>query len=1116
MMRKYSHILLAFALAFAACSPLNEPEMTLEKAPEGAKVKLAFKVAVPNDGQATKSMGNTPSIDPDGFYVAVFGGSGYFNEWVKATVEEATTNYPSTSTVYTISANLSVSESRLRVHFIANCPKSVRTSPPISGSADTEEYVLSRVRSQLTEEYNDGYWQKVILPNGVKADKVGDEYVATAATLAQFPDPIVMVRNFARVYLRNLTPIVGQSGSGHQLVTIKKFGLAYAPSEGVIAPILSAPYASNVVGEPITVPDDDSDTTPVYYENFFINYQNYPIDSTDPDETLITGDPFNYGGYSPADQAYNYYTGAGHSDPGAPLESDLKAWDNENPENNVLYVYERTIPSASRRATRLLIKAERVDQNGVSEGDKFYALDIVNSEGVAIPLLRNQSYTVHLLNIEDGSGEDDITQASTATSASVTGDPNFQGLINISDGKSSIGTSFTEKFYVQPQLDSVMFRYIPTNISDENYDANKEGNELVTVSIGSYNTETGIFTELTPAQASSQGVLCFNTEGGNYRVWISKDGDDVIQYVRSNNKWVEATQDQIDNHPEIEKWGMIKFELSDSYAGADGYFSEERLMSIHVVGKYSDRELNRNVIIKTSPRQEMIVTCQQKFVAKSAGEEEVVRILIPAGLSRSVFPLDFTIEPDGYSLTPNGDELPVSYGTSTVPGVSTPAFYYVKSLTQEAYNALETIQRNGRTWKVVDCHFKTTVADNACRVYVNNRYFMDDSASDEFYNYLQRQFTWDTVPTTVYRHGNTTFEFTLDYAHRTDTHVWWDPENNMEAGLSETNRVLPKFFLVTLTGLTPQYQEDGETPVSVELEHYSGNSYLFYVGDVNSNPTSTDANQRAIALTATGAVGSTASVTLSTANLDNPDLYATATTSLTIRGAEFIDVGYNGTYVGAGIGKTAIFHFTYVDGIVIPATLAFDGFTLDGTGQNNNLVRDNGNGTYTLTPTDLTQRTYNIALKTTTRFSSATVYLSAEDYSGVNATLPRQGITFTTTNAATNFGGSRTKTIEDVTVEFSNGATISGSYTTAANNTDITISAPSGCHLTRVEIHYTSNTYRASNVTVRSGGGTYSYSSPTGTWTASGSSTTNVTLRTTKRNNYNTQIASIVVYLADD
>ncbi len=1009
-MKRFGCILFVALAVLTGCHGI-EPFPTPDPVQDNERVNISFKVAVPGDESATRAMGNTPTIDTTGFYIAVFGGSGYFNEWVRATVTETTpSHYDGTNaTVYTLEAKLSISDSRLRLHFIANCPTAVRTSPPISGSQDTEEYVMSRIRSQRSEEYNDAYWQKVILPNGVRVNKVGNDYVATEATMRQFPDPIILVRNFARVYLRNLTQLFeyqNEPEKNHQLVTITKFGLAYAPSEGVVAPILSAPFSTDAAGNPIIEPGDEDTTSPLYFENFLMNYQRYPLVRVNQSDTLVTGAPFNYEGYSPSNQAYNYYPG--NADVGIPGDADLQDWDSLNPENNVLFVYERTMPSTARRATRLIIKAIRHDYDGDPEPEKYYALDIVNTEGVAIPLLRNQSYTVHLLNIEAGTGEEDINKASKASSASVTGDPNFQSLINISDGKSSIGTSFTEKFYVQPQKDTLMFRYIPTNVTDDNYTANQEANELVTVKVGSYNENSGAFTELTAAQASAQGVLTFDTATNaqsedTCKVWIVKDNNGkAISFVRNNNTWTEATAQQIAN-ADIEKWGMIVYELNTSYKDENDFFTEARTQAIHIEGTYNGNTLSRNVVIKTSPRQTMHVTCRQKYVAQSANQQEIVRILIPRGLSRSVFPLEFTIEPDGYSLTPDGDVLPVAYGTSTVPGVDIPAFYFIKTITQSEYEDLGTVTVNGVAWKYVDCHFKTTISDNACTVYVHNKYFSDATSYDDFFNYTQRLFTFPNTqwsPATVYRNGNVTLTFRMDYDRRNNTIVWWDPTNDkglsadaataQSKGLDANNRVIPPVMTVVLNGFTPQYHADGETPVTSGLVHSSGNTYLYYIPDANL--THGFANAVELALKATGPAGSAGSVTLSTANItENPLLYAQAqSNTITIRGLQFTDCGFSGGNMSEGklslgLDKTATFQFSYAADNVVPITVSFEGLALNGT---DSRFTDNGNGTYTFTPAN-ENLTQSFSVKSTTRFAPGYVTLVHQDYETSTTSVAR-------------------------------------------------------------------------------------------------------------------------------
>lgn len=104
-------------------------------------------------------------------------------------------------------------------------------------------------------------------------------------------------------------------------------------------------------------------------------------------------------------------------------------------------------------------------------------------------------------------------------------------------------------------------------------------------------------------------------------------------------------------------------------------------------------------------------------------------------------------------------------------------------------------------------------------------------------------------------------------------------------------------------------------------------------------------------------------------------------------------------------------------------------------------------------------------------------------------------------------------TVEGVTVAFSSG-TVTSEYIYTQSTINITVSAPSGYHITQIEINYYDNSYRAGNVTGE--GGTYSYSSPTGTWTASSSSINSVVLNVPRRNNNYTVIESIVVHALRD
>ena len=365
-----------------------------------------------------------------------------------------------------------------------------------------------------------------------------------------------------------------------------------------------------------------------------------------------------------------------------------------------------------------------------------------------------------------------------------------------------------------------------------------------------------------------------------------------------------------------------------------------------------------------------------------------------------------------------------------------------------------------------------------------------------------------------------------------DSCVWWDPTNKyehspnvtvaQEKGLNQNLRVLPPVMRVVLNGLTPQTNEYDQ-PISA-LKHISGNIYEFSLPEP---PRHNDANNLTLKLKATGSINSAASVVLSTKNIEEcPDLYAEATSSsITIRGAEFQNETFGGNNISGtgnnarlalGLNKTVTFRFDYVEGLVVPVTVALEGLTLDGNTGTNALFTSNGDGTYTFTPTDASVTSYTVNLKTTTRFSPCTVILNNDDYEQSSTTINRALLTFTTTNAYYS-NNNKSRTQDEVTVAFSNtDPTFSGSYTTVPTNTDITVTVPTGCHITSIVINYSGTNYYASNITARNGvSGSYSRSGTVGTWTAN-DTVNSVTLRTTKRTGWNTRIASIVVYVTED
>lgn len=209
-MKKLIYIFLIL-LGFTSC--MKNDRVTKE--PDATdKVDIVFGVDLPETH--TKVMADDPQVQ--NLRVAVFGGSGYLKEYVQATpIDLATEN----STRYYYKVRLSLSDSYLKVHFIANGPQTL----PFK----YEDEVMS---VQTVSGNQDAYWQKIELPNGITAKKddegvyikVNGEYVVSDETKARFQD-IPLVRNFAKIVVQSET-------DDFQLLS---YALVNIPSMGSIA-----------------------------------------------------------------------------------------------------------------------------------------------------------------------------------------------------------------------------------------------------------------------------------------------------------------------------------------------------------------------------------------------------------------------------------------------------------------------------------------------------------------------------------------------------------------------------------------------------------------------------------------------------------------------------------------------------------------------------------------------------------------------------------------------------------------------------------------------------------------------------------------------------------------
>lgn len=1025
-MKKLTYILATFVLVFFGCQRdiIEGPVPVVEQ--EDLKVPITLSVRIPTDAIATKAMADDPQIK--NMVIAVFGGSGYFTEWVPVTVfEKAEENYNEASgyEMYHLKFSLSQSESRLRLHLIANCPAALYSNPPITGvsSQDLEDVVMSKIRSQISDEDNDGYWAKILLPYGIQIEmerepntgelrpiRVNGEYVPTEVTKAQIErynhiGGIPMVRNFARIYLKNRTTDW----------TIQKFCLAYAPAEGVIAPILPSPITTDEWGDRVVVEyaseTDETgtvypiirykaDTPPydireltnpngsdqvgtaltgatIYTESFFVNYQNFPMNTAEGQNyRKLTDAPYNYGGYSPANQAIGTYPAD---------ENGMTAWTANTP----LYIYERAKPASGQKATRIIIKAYKT-ADGASTA-KYYPLDLTDASGAHMAFLRNFTYTAELTGIAEGSGYDSIEEAADATGANVALDERTADLSEVSDGASLIAVSYIDATYMQQGSYDLYFHYEQPLGTDNN--------NTVTLEVG-YGTGLDF----------QAGTIAGNGSAFDGTPTIEKNGSNVVLYVRSGNNWTVATADQIADS-NIEKWGKIRYTTATkdrnnaSAINTAGYYTKGFTQTIRVWG--GNGTIFRDVLINLTPLKTMRVECLDKYILEGKNIEETVRVYIPADLTRSMFPMSYKLELADYTLNPvPGSNMPVNSGASIIPGESSSKFYFIRTLTRDEYNELPTAADGT---KYFDCRFQTVEVASATTVYVANTYFV--TASDDFHNYTQRLFTDDGVNSPlggiISVNAPIAYKFYMDAAHSSGTVTWNDDEDLDD----DADRIIPHTVLITMEGLTPAVtvNQGVVSFVDEDLERVSANVYKLTVPGSETAPSATEYTLHLVA-------GSEDdySLTLSTSgNTPNPLVYADRTISGQIDKAQVTGMHFEnaaGTTIPSVLNvanQAVYFELTY-GGELKPLTFALTGLAPDDA-----RVSGPVSGVYTFTPSD-TQATQRFKLVTTGTgtASISSIDVDSEDYatpSPTSLSLTRftYGISIPAT-ASVNLGGTQT------------------------------------------------------------------------------------------------------------
>ncbi len=409
-----------------------------------------------------------------------------------------------------------------------------------------------------------------------------------------------------------------------------------------------------------------------YDKDFIKNYQNYGFSGL--------ADTLQYPGNLPDSTDFV----------GVPDEWETR----KVPVSNAVYMYERPVPTEQALPSYVIVYGYYYNvEDTIHKGNYYYKIDLAQG-GSYYPIYRNFKYQIRINRILSRGHETVLAAAASAGSADVSSDITTSHLNDISDGEA--------RLVVQPWM-SYAFTKRQVN------------NKMLNVKFFSDAMSEN------PDMAYSS-VYCEKRP-------MADGGEDVLENV-SIGYPVQGTGTD-------KGWRTITFSTKEP--GAPG--TAARTQVLRVYGKYETethetRYLYRDVRITLQPLQQMQLRVvnpddEEKLIPRARSKKVQLKISVPAGLNETIFPLDFTIEPEDMSLTPDtqvsNNNLPVSANLSISDHAGYAgkrAFQFHRTLTYAEYLTLTpSLDLDGEPVRTLTCYFVTTRKDNATTIWVANEYF---------------------------------------------------------------------------------------------------------------------------------------------------------------------------------------------------------------------------------------------------------------------------------------------------------------------------------------------------------------------------------------------------------
>ena len=365
--------------------------------------------------------------------------------------------------------------------------------------------------------------------------------------------------------------------------------------------------------------------------------------------------------------------------------------------DSAVYLYERSLPSDQFPPTYVIVHGiynNPEDPDSAAHNNKpyFYKIDLMQ-DGVYYPIIRNFKYQINIRKILSIGHTTAQAAAASAGSADVSADVTTSHLNDISDGEA--------RLVVQPWM-------------SRTFNKRQVNNNVLHVKF---------FDDV----MSGEPNMNFNAVSCEIRPILG--GENIIESVSIGHPVHASGADK--------GWRTVTFTTKEP--GTPG--TPSRTQAIRISGTYrtdsgETRILYRDVLITLQPLQQFQLSVESpddegQGVPRDTAKTVRLNVSIPTDLVESMFPLNFTIEPEDMSLTPDNhvsnNNLPVSAATSISDhaGYSGKrAFQFQRSLTYDEYLALpQSLDPDGEPIRTLICHFKTTRKDNATTIWVANEYF---------------------------------------------------------------------------------------------------------------------------------------------------------------------------------------------------------------------------------------------------------------------------------------------------------------------------------------------------------------------------------------------------------